>query len=162
MSAPRPNADVEAAVEVALAANQHLAGPLLPVLHAIQDALGYVPEEAHARLAEALGLSRAEVHGVVTFYHDFRAAPPGRHVLKVCRAEACQSMGSAAIEARLHARGAAVGATTADGALTVEAVHCLGHCAAAPALVLDDAPHARVTPARLDALLDGVLPGGAR
>lgn len=162
MSAPRPPADVAAAVEAALAAHQHLAGPLLPVLHAIQDALGYVPGEAHARLAEALGLSRAEVHGVVTFYHDFRREPPGRHVLKVCRAEACQSMGSAALEAQLRARGAAIGATTPDGALTVEAVHCLGHCACAPALVLDDAPHARVTPARLDALLDGVLPGGAR
>ena len=130
-----------------------LAGATLPILHALQEEFGCVPHEALAMIAEALNLSRAEVHGVVTFYHDFRATPPGRHVLKLCRAEACQAMGGVALADRLLARlGVGWGKTTADGSLTVEAVYCLGLCACAPAALLDGAPAGRLDDVALDAL----------
>ncbi len=113
-------------------------GPLLPILHDLQAAFGYVPEPAVPMVAEALNLTRAEVHGVVTFYHDFRREPAGRHVLKLCRAEACQAAGGDALAAHAEARLAtAFGGTTADGRVTVEAVYCLGLCACAPAAMLD-------------------------
>ena len=129
-------------------------GPLLPILHAIQAAYGYVPPEAERLIAEALNLSRADVHGVVSFYHDFRHAPAGRHVLKLCRAEACQSMGGEA-QARhlLESLGLEWGGTTADGRLTVEAVYCLGLCATAPAALLDETPCGRLDEAALQALV---------
>jgi NADH:ubiquinone oxidoreductase 24 kD subunit len=124
---------------------RHLEGPLLPILHAIQDTFGYVPEEAKPIIAHELNLSRAEVHGVVSFYHDFRAHPTGRHVLKLCRAEACQSMGGEKLAESLLARlGLDWHGTTADNALTVEPVYCLGLCAMAPAGMLDDELHARL------------------
>jgi formate dehydrogenase subunit gamma len=134
--------------------NRHLAGPLLPILHAIQDALGFIPPEAFVRIAEALNLSYAEVHGVICFYHDFRSAAPGRHVIKLCRAEACQSMGSQALEAHLKMRlGIDMGQTTADGTITLEPVYCLGNCACSPAIMIDGQLRGRVTAAALDGLI---------
>src|ERR1700759_2740243 len=113
-----------AIIDLAIAENRALPGALLPVLHAIQDGLGFVPPDAVPRIAHALNLSQAEVHGVITFYHDFRSSPPGRHVLKLCRAEACQAMGSDALAARLTQRlGIAWKETSPDGALTIEPVY---------------------------------------
>lgn len=131
-----------------------LQGPLLPLLHAVQDELGFIPRAAVARIAEGLNLSRAEVHGVVSFYHYFREHPPGRHVLRLCRAEACQAVGCEATEA--HAKrtlGIDYEGTTADGQFTLEPAYCLGNCAAGPSLMIDDKLFGRVTPARLDELL---------
>jgi formate dehydrogenase subunit gamma len=136
----------------------HLAmdGAALPILHALQEEFGCVPEGVVPMVAEALNLTRAEMHGIVTFYHDFRREPPGRHVLKLCRAEACQSMGGEALAERAQARlGAGWGETTADRAVTLEPVYCLGFCACAPAALLDGRPVGRLDAARLDALLDG-------
>ena len=127
---------------------------LIEILHKLQADLGYVPEDTVPALAEALNLSRAEVHGVVTFYHDFRHEPAGRHVLKLCRAEACQAMGSDALADRAERRlGVKLGETTPDGRLTVEAVYCLGLCACAPSAMLDGEVVGRVDATRLDALL---------
>jgi formate dehydrogenase subunit gamma len=146
------------AIDDAIAANRTLPGALLPVLHAIQDALGFIPPDAVPRIARALNLSQAEVHGVISFYHDFRHAPPGRHVLKLCRAEACQAMGAEALAARLTARlGIAWRETTPDGALTIEPVYCLGNCALSPALMLDGQLRGRITADGLDGLIDGLL-----
>jgi formate dehydrogenase subunit gamma len=129
-------------------------GATLPILHALQAAYGFVPRLAQPMIAEALNLSRAEIHGVVSFYHDFRSAPPGRHVLKLCRAEACQAMGAAAVNARaLRQAGIAWGGTTADGALTIEPAYCLGLCACAPAALLDGEPVGRLDDAGLAALV---------
>ncbi|MCK8781264.1 formate dehydrogenase subunit gamma [Rhizobium sp. NTR19] len=124
---------------------KHLEGPMLPILHAIQDEFGYVPEEVKPVIASELNLSRAEVHGVVTFYHDFRHEPAGRHVLKLCRAEACQSMGSDQLADRVkQLLGIDFHQTTLDGAVTLEPVFCLGLCACAPAAMLDDEVYGRV------------------
>jgi formate dehydrogenase subunit gamma len=145
----------EEAVAAAIAQHADSAGALLPMLHAIQDRLGFIPSEAVPRLADALNLSRAEVYGVITFYHDFRSAPPGRHVLKVCRAEACQAMGATALVDHITARlGTKLGETSADGAVTVEAVYCLGNCALSPAVMLDGALLGRVDAKRADELLE--------
>lgn len=115
-----------------------LEGPLLPILHGIQEEFGYVPGESLPVIADALNISRAEVHGVVTFYHDYRNHPAGRHVLKLCRAEACQSMGGDAIAARLQQLlGIGFHETTKDGSVTLEPVYCLGLCACAPSAMLD-------------------------
>jgi formate dehydrogenase subunit gamma len=115
-----------------------LEGPLLPILHGIQDEFGYVPGESLPVIADLLNLSRAEVHGVVTFYHDYRNHPAGRHVLKLCRAEACQSMGGDALAAKLQQLlGIGFHETTQDGAVTLEPVYCLGLCACAPSAMLD-------------------------
>jgi formate dehydrogenase subunit gamma len=129
-------------------------GGLLPALHAVQDALGHVPDEAVPILAQALNRSRAEVHGVLSFYRHFRRAPPGRQVVQVCQAEACQACGAEAL--LLHAEqllGCGRHETRADGAVTLEPVYCLGLCATAPAVQIDDRLHARVTPSRLARLL---------
>ena len=135
-------------------AHRGLPGALLPALHAVQDALGYVPDEGVPLLAEALNLSRAEVHGVLTYYHHFRRQPAGRHVVQVCRAEACQSCGGEELLAHagelLHC---GPHQTRADGAVTLEPVYCLGLCASSPAVQIDNKLHARVTPARLQRLL---------
>ena len=131
-----------------------LPGALLPIFHRIQERLGYVPQEALPEIAQALNLSRAEVHGVMTFYHDFRATPPGRCVIKVCRAEACQAMGAEALIS--HAEqclGTSLNSTAADGSATLEATYCLGNCALSPALLMDGHLKGRVTPERFDALL---------
>jgi formate dehydrogenase subunit gamma len=132
----------------------HREGPLLPILHEVQEAFGHVPRAAVPVIAEALNLSRAEVWGVVSFYHDFRHAPAGRHILKLCRAEACQSMGGEALVAQAEARlGVACGGTSADG-VTLEAIYCLGLCATSPSAMLDGRVHARLDSAKLDALID--------
>jgi formate dehydrogenase subunit gamma len=129
-------------------------GPLLPILHAIQATFGHIPGEAVPLVAAALNLSRAEVHGVVTFYHDFRDAPAGRRVIKLCRAEACQSMGGDALARQAEARlGTKLGNTTADGRVTLEPIYCLGLCACAPAAMFDDAVIGRLDSDRLDTLL---------
>ncbi|MGH6761945.1 MAG: formate dehydrogenase subunit gamma [Phyllobacterium sp.] len=113
-------------------------GPLLPILHGVQEEFGYVPSETLPIIAQELNLSRAEVHGVVSFYHDFRAQPAGRHVLKLCRAESCQSMGGDALSERARQLlGIDWHETTADGAVTLEPVYCLGLCACSPAAMLD-------------------------
>ena len=137
-------------------AQMSLEGPLLPILHAIQDTYGHVPEAALPLIAETLNLTQAEVHGVMSFYHDFRKVPAGRHVVKICRAEACQSMGANALsEAVLDKLGIGWGGTTADGRVTVEAVYCLGLCACAPAAMIGDRLIGRADAARIDAELEG-------
>ena len=132
----------------------HLEGAMLPILHALQEAFGYLDARVVPLVAHALNVSRAEVHGVVTFYHDFRDAPAGRHVLKICRAESCQSMGVEQLVERLRmAHRLEPGQTSANGALTIENVYCLGHCALSPAALLDGEPIGRLDEARLDALV---------
>jgi formate dehydrogenase subunit gamma len=129
-------------------------GALLPILHAIQDKLGFVPPDAVPLIAQELNLSRAEVHGVVTFYHYFRTRRPGRHVLHLCRAEACQSVGAVELEA--HAKrtlGIDFHGTTSDGAVTLEPVYCLGNCALGPSVMIDQQLKGRVTPQRFDQLV---------
>jgi len=131
-----------------------LDGALLPVLHAVQAEFGHVPRDAVPVIAAALNLSRADVHGVVSFYHDFRAAPAGRHVVKLCRAEACQSAGGERLVTQARETlGVDFGGTTADGAVTLEPVYCLGLCACAPAALVDGAPHGRLDEVALAALL---------
>src|SRR6476619_7916358 len=121
-------------------------GPLLPILHALQEEFGYIEEAAEPLIAEALNITRAEVHGVVTFYHDFRHEPSGRHVLKLCRAEACQSVGCEALVARAEARlGTACGSTSPEG-VTLEAVYCLGLCATGPSAMVDGQVVGRLDP----------------
>jgi formate dehydrogenase subunit gamma len=132
----------------------NLDGALLPILHALQEEFGYIDEAAEPLIAEALNRSRAEIHGVVTFYHDFRRAPAGRHVVKLCRAEACQAAGGDALAARAEARlGVALGETTADGRVTLEPIYCLGLCAVAPSAMIDGRVAGRLDAQRLDALL---------
>ena len=129
-------------------------GALLPILHAIQDRFRYVPETAVPIVADVLNLSRAEVHGVVTFYHFFRTTPPGKQTLYVCRAEACQSMGSRALEAYARKKLAIdFHETTADGRFSLEPIYCLGNCACSPAVMVDETVFGRVTPERLDEIL---------
>src|SRR5262252_9245052 len=129
-------------------------GALLPILHGIQDALGYIPPAAVPIIAEGLNLSRADVHGVISFYHYFRDTKPGRHTIHLCRAEACQSMNQKATEA--HAKetlGVDFHGTSSDGAFTLEPVYCLGNCAASPAMMIDEKLYGRVTPQRFDAIV---------
>jgi formate dehydrogenase subunit gamma len=132
----------------------HLEGPLLPILHSVQHDVGFLPEEALRQIAKRLNISRAEIHGVATFYHDFRLQPAGRHVVKLCRAEACQSVGSERLaahgEARLRIKS---GETTPDGAVTLEAVYCLGLCACGPAALVDGKVVGRLDEVKLDAIL---------
>ena len=136
---------------------QHLPGALLPMLHALQEAFGYIPEPAFPLLADAVNISRAEVVGVVRFYTDFREEPAGRHVLKVCCAESCQAMGSDALVSHLETSlGVEMGQTTADGLLTLEPVYCLGNCAMSPAAMLDGRPFGRVTTGRASRIIAGV------
>lgn len=127
---------------------------LLPMFHALQDELGYVPSEQVPAVAAALNLSRAEVHGVLTYYHHFRQTPPGRHVVQVCRAEACQACGADDVLAHTeHKLACAQHTTRSDGWVTLEPVYCLGLCASAPAIQIDERPYGRVTRDRLDRLL---------
>lgn len=144
----------EARIRALAEANAGLPGALLPILHAIQDELGYVPESAVPIVARVLNLSRAEVHGVVSFYHFFRTQPPGRRTVYVCRAEACQSMGALALESHVREKlGVDYHGTTSDGRFSLEPVYCLGNCACSPAVMIDEEVHGRVTPQRLDELL---------
>jgi len=153
-AASLPAAD-RAQVLAAVERLRDLPGALLPILHAIQDALGHVPAAAVPVIAQGLNLSRAEVHGVISFYHHFRSEPPGRHVLQLCRAEACQAMGARELERRLRER-LHIGfhQTTADGAVTLEPVYCLGNCACAPSAMLDGEVHGRLGAEALDQWLD--------
>jgi formate dehydrogenase subunit gamma len=145
------NADRAAEIIAAHAGRQ---GALLPILHDLQAAFGCVPEAAVPLVAHALNLSRAEVHGVVTFYHDFRRVPAGAHVIKLCQAEACQAMGGRGLAAHAQARlGVGLGDTSGDGRVTLEAVYCLGLCATAPSAMIDGRVLGRVTPDRFDAAL---------
>jgi len=135
-----------------VAAHADTDGALLPVLHALQAAFGCVPKEAVPVIAEVLNLTRAEVHGVVSFYHDFSETPPGRRTVRLCRAEACQSMGGAALaEGLLQQLGVDWGGTTTDGEITVEPVYCLGLCGVAPAALVDGEPVGRLDAERLAA-----------
>jgi len=137
-----------------IAEHQAVEGAALPILHALQETFGCVPEAAVPMVAQALNLSRAEMHGVVTFYHDFRREPAGKHVLKLCRAEACQSCGcDDLVEHAERKLGVKIGDTSADGRVTLEAVYCLGLCATAPSAILDGRVVGRLDKARLDALL---------
>jgi formate dehydrogenase subunit gamma len=129
-------------------------GPLLEILHAVQAEIGFVPEAAVAVVADGLNLSRADVHGVVTFYHFFRHSRPGTHTVSICQAESCQSMGAQALTA--HAKrtlGIDFNATTPNGRFTLEPIYCLGNCACSPAVMIDGRLHGRVTPERFDALI---------
>jgi formate dehydrogenase subunit gamma len=137
-----------------IAAHGTLEGPVLPILHALLDEFGHIPEDAIGLVASDLNLSRAEIHGVVTFYHDFRREPAGEHVLKLCRAEACQSMsGPQLARDLLDELGIEWGGTTSDGALTVEGVYCLGLCACAPSALYDGEPIGRLDRNRLDSVV---------
>ena len=148
--------DAEAGRDI-VRAHKHLDGALLPILHALQEHFGYVDSAAVPIMADELNLSRAEVHGVITFYHDFRDHAPGRHVVKICRAEACQSMGGRDSEAHAKQRlNADFHGTSADGRYTLEPVYCLGNCACAPAAMIDGKLHGRVTPKRFDQLIDAL------
>lgn len=132
----------------------HLEGALLPILHAVQDTLGYIPSGSVPILARRLNLSRAEVHGVISFYHAFRTEPAGAHTVQICRAEACQAMGSRQLEAHAKsALGIDFGRTTEDGLVTLEPVYCLGNCACAPSVRIGDRVHARVDNQRFDQLM---------
>lgn len=136
-----------------------LDGATLPIFHALQDRFGHVPEAAVPMVAEVLNLSRAEVHGVVSFYHDFRRHPRGRHTVKLCRAEACQATGAVALAAHArHVLGVDWHGTTADGAVTLEPVFCLGLCACGPAALIDGEPVALLDAAALDAALADLRP----
>ena len=155
-----------AALDQVLEAHRERPGGLLPALHDVQASFGCVPKEAVPRIAAAFNLSRAEVHGVVTYYHHFRQSPPGRHVIRLCQAEACQAMGAQALlDHARSALGVEPGQTTADGTVTLEVAYCLGLCASSPALLLDDdeaaCAHGRVTPAAFDALVASLRTVGA-
>ena len=144
----------EGRAQALIAERAGLPGALLPILHALQEHFGYVDPAAVPLVADALNLSRAEVHGVVTFYHDFRATPPGRHVLRLCRAEACQSMGADRLAAHIKSRlGIDFHQTSPDGRVTLEPVFCLGDCACSPALLLGGKLHGRVDAAAFDQLM---------
>ena len=134
-------------------------GPLMPVLHAVNDRFGYIPVESVPAIARALNLSRAEVHGVISFYHDFRTERPGRKIIRVCRAESCQAMGAVALAAHIQSRlGIEFGQTSANGDFTLEPVYCLGNCACSPAIVVGDDIYGRVNPDRFDQILSAVTP----
>ncbi len=142
---------------------QTMPGALLPILHGIQDALGFVPKDAVPLIAQALNLSRAEVHGVLSFYHGFRQQAPGRQVVQLCRAEACQAVGARELEAHAKQRlGIDFHQTTADGALTLEPVYCLGNCALGPSLMIGESLRGRVTPQRFDQLMQQARLMGAQ
>lgn len=130
-------------------------GALLPVLHSVQDTFGHIPKQAVPMMAQALNLSRAEIHGVISFYHDFRSEPAGENIIHLCRAEACQAMGARELEQHVMSRlGIGYGETTADGLLTLEPVYCLGNCACTPSIRINDDIYARVTVQKFDELID--------
>jgi formate dehydrogenase subunit gamma len=152
------NATVAALVREIVATHRGQRGALLPILHAVQEALGYVPADAIPVLADELNLSRADVHGVVSFYHDFRSAPAGRTTVRVCRAEACQAVGAERLVAHLKERyGVSLGETSRDGSLTAEQVFCLGNCALGPAAQVDGRLHGRLDESRLSLILEKAI-----
>lgn len=144
-----------AAVQAIINSHLTLPGALLPILHAVQEKVGFVPADAVPMIASGLNLSRAEVHGVISFYHFFRQHPAGKHVVQICRAEACQARGADALVAHAQsALGCGFHETTGDGQFTLEQVFCLGQCACGPNIMIDDKLHARVGNDKLDRLLD--------
>lgn len=154
---PHHNGFDPATVEAIASRLKDRPGALMLILHEVQDRFGYVPRDSVPIIAHALNLTRAEVHGVATFYHDFRHQPPGRNVIRVCRAESCQAMGAVALADHVRGRlGVGFGETTPDGAFTLEAVYCLGNCGCSPAMMLNDEPYGRVSAARFDELLAGL------
>jgi len=149
-SAPDP-------IQTAIVAWQDQPGPLLPLLHAVQGSLGYIPREAISTIASALKLTRAEVSGVISFYHHFRTTPPGQLTVEICRAEACQAVGARQLEAHAKSRlGLDYHQTGADGQFSLEPVYCLGNCACGPSIRIGDAVYGRVSEARFDELLAGL------
>ncbi|HSH49172.1 MAG TPA: formate dehydrogenase subunit gamma [Halomonas sp.] len=144
-----------AQVQDCIDALKHTPGALLPILHAIQERIGHIPADSVPIIAESMNLTRAEIHGVISFYHHFRTAPPGRHVIQVCRAEACQAMGGRQLEAHVKTRlGIDYAATTPDGGVSLEPIYCLGNCACAPNISVDERVHGRMNAKRFDALVD--------
>lgn len=148
------DAEILGKLQKLIAQHKDMPGALLPLLHSIQDSIGYVPEASYLPISKALALSVAEVHGVVTFYHHFRRHPAGRHILQVCRAESCQAMGSERLEADIKsALGIDYHQTTHDGAITLEPVYCLGNCACSPAVMMDDAVYGRMDSQKIAELI---------
>lgn len=152
--APPSGAGDSAVIANILRTHRAIPGAMLPVLHAIQDRIGHIPPDAVPAIADGLNVSRAEVHGVLTYYHHFRQHPAAGRVIQVCRAEACQARGGAALAEHVQRTlGCGFHGSSPDGALTLEPVYCLGHCAVGPNIAIGDKLHARVTPTRFDALL---------
>ena len=151
-----PDPAMMARIGTILAEHETLEGPLLPILHAVQAEFGHIPAAAHAPIAEALNITRAELHGVISFYHDFREKPAGVHVIRICRSEACQAVGGVALSEAVLARlGLDSHGTTPDGRVTVEAVYCLGLCACGPAAMVDGVLKGRAEAEGLLALVAG-------
>jgi formate dehydrogenase subunit gamma len=151
------NGAAAAIVSAAVLKYTETPGGLLPLLHEIQSGLGFIPKDSVAAIASGMGLSRAEVHGVISFYHDFHDQPKGQTTIQLCRAEACQAMGSRKLEAHVKNRlGIEFGGTTADGRYSLEPVYCLGNCACSPSIRIGDDVFARVDAGRFDELLDGI------
>ncbi|SKA63913.1 formate dehydrogenase subunit gamma [Enterovibrio nigricans] len=149
--------DTEAVVQ-ALNAHRHRQGALLPVLHSIQALIGYVPSASVALIAQELNLSEADVHGVISFYHDFRHSPPGAHVIQVCRAESCQSLGANALAKHACSHlGVDFHQTTRDNNFTLEPVYCLGNCMNSPAIRVDDEIYGEMTDEKFDDVIDQLL-----
>lgn len=147
-------------IETHIAKHKTMPGALLPLLHAIQDDIGYVPEDSYLLISKALSLSVAEVHGVITFYHHFRRHPVGKHILQICRAESCQAMGSEKLEKDIKAKlGIDYHQTTPDGAITLEPIYCLGNCACSPAVMLDDEVYGRMDADKMAELVNEVCHG---
>ena len=147
------------AVNSAIIGLKHKPGALLPILHDIQDAIGHIPADAVPLIANGLNLSRAEVHGVISFYHLFRQTPPGKYTLQICQAESCKAMGS--VKLTEHAKkclGIDFHQTTANGKFSLEPVYCLGNCACSPAIMLNDEVYGRVSNERLDQLINAAVP----
>ncbi|GAA4570315.1 formate dehydrogenase subunit gamma [Planotetraspora kaengkrachanensis] len=150
-----PPQSLEDRVRSIVAEHRDDRGALLPILHAVMEEMGHVDPAAIPILADELNLSRADVYGVITFYHDFRQTPPGRKTIRICRAEACQAVGAAQLADNARARlGVGFGETTADGAVTLEQVFCLGNCATGPSVQVDGRLYGRVSPEQLDGMLE--------
>lgn len=150
--------DLNAALNAIIDAHTQLEGPLLPILHAIQDALGFIPDNAVTLIASKLQLAKAEVHGVISFYHYFRTTPPGHNTIQICRAESCQSMGSRELEKNIKEKlNVGYHQTTADGEITLEPVYCLGNCACSPAIRVNDEIHGRVDMNKFDEIVDELM-----
>lgn len=146
--------EILVSIDKHIQAHINVPGALMPLLHAIQDDLGYVPESSYSNIAKALNLSVAEIHGVVTFYHHFRTHAPGKHILQICRAESCQAMGSEALETYVKKTlGVDYHQTTSDGAITLEPIYCLGNCACSPAASIDDQVCGRVDIDRVNEII---------
>ena len=155
--------NVKKIVGNAIENTQHLDGALLPLLHQVQSDLGYVPEDQVPEIAKALNLSRAEVHGVISFYHSFRNKPKGKHVIEICRAESCQALGSRQLEATAkETLGIDFEQTTSDGEFTLQAVYCLGNCACSPAIKIDSQLHGRVTNENIVSLIENTRSGESK